>query len=228
MTQIQNADLSPVHRVLQADGRRFSLKLEQPFWTTLEEEAKRQGLVLSRFIHQISSELPLESSLTGFLRLYCLEVLRAHNGSTESDVGSTTPSSNKDLSNGQRLSHLISFFISCPSAGLLLGPNQKIISVNPGFEKWSRLRSESIVGKPIDWHFQIRLPIPVSALMARFANGAPQVINARVSYVAPGRIVVANARVSLAYWAKPEDFVWSVMIEAPTAPGSPLGAPKSA
>jgi predicted DNA-binding ribbon-helix-helix protein len=215
LADVLRFSLSPLHRVLQTEGRRFSLKLEQAFWTTLEEEAKREGLVLPRFIQKVSEDLPTDSSLTGFLRLYCLETLRARARPLGSDQGDPV-----DIFSDQWL-RLVSFFISCPSAGLLLGPNQKIISVNPSFEKWSRVRSDSIIGKPIDWHFQIRLPKPVSAVMELFATGAPQVLSARVSYIAPGRIVVANAKVCLAFWRSPDDFVWSVMIDAPTSPKSP-------
>jgi predicted DNA-binding ribbon-helix-helix protein len=215
---ISKPDLSPLHRVLQTGGRRFSLKLEQGFWKTLEEEAKREGLVLPRFIQKISNDLPIDSSLTGFLRLYCLETLRARNQPLEGEQGVPVA---KVLSD-QR-SRLISYFLSCPSAGLLLGPTQKVISVNPSFEKWSRVRSESIVGNPIDWHFQIRLPKPVSAVMVLFATGETQVISARVSYIAPGRIVVANAKVCLVFWRNPEDFIWSVMIDAPNSSPEPPG-----
>jgi hypothetical protein len=43
-------------------------------------------------------------------------------------------------------------------------------------------------------------------------------LTARISYISPGRIVVANAAVSLVLWNGKDDFVWSVMIDS-TQPG---------
>jgi hypothetical protein len=59
---------------------------------------------------------------------------------------------------------------------------------------------------------------PVGAVLARFAKGVPESLTARISYISPGRIVVANAAVSLVLWNGKDDFVWSVMIDS-TQPG---------
>jgi len=211
----------PVHRVVQADGRRYSLKLEPAYWTILEEEAKREGLALARLVQRVALGVPADASLTGVLRLYCVELLqeRASTGPSVSDPasGSASPSETPPQ---LALRRLMSFFVTCPAAGLLLNPREKVICANRAFEAWSRLRGNYLVGKAVDWHFQLRMAEPVGAVLARFANGIPESLSARISYISPGRIVVANAAVSLVLWTAKDDFVWSVMIDS-AQPGRP-------
>jgi predicted DNA-binding ribbon-helix-helix protein len=218
----------PIHRVVQADGRRYSLKLEPAYWTILEEEAKREGLALARLVQRVALGVPADASLTGVLRLYCVELLRERVSAAPSlsdpGVGSAgtleTPSQ-------VALRRLMSFFVTCPAAGLLLNPREKVICANRAFEAWSRLRGDYLVGKAVDWHFQLRMAEPIGAAMARFAKGVPESLTARISYISPGRIVVANAAVSLVLWTARDDFVWSVMIDS-AQPGHPPAAAAAA
>lgn len=216
----------PIHRVVQADGRRYSLKLEPAYWTILEEEAKREGLALARLVQRVALDVPGDASLTGVLRLYCVELLRerASAALSVSDPGSGSASPSETPSQ-LALRRLISFFVTCPAAGLLLNPREKVICANRAFEAWSRLRGDYLVGKAVDWHFQLRLAEPVGAVLARFAKGVPESVTARISYISPGRIVVANAAVSLVLWNARDDFVWSVMIDsAPSGRPPPIAA----
>lgn len=214
----------PIHRVVQADGRRYSLKLEPAYWTILEEEAKREGLALARLVQRVALGVPADASLTGVLRLYCVELLRERASAVPflSDPGAD-PASPSESPSQLALRRLMSFFVTCPAAGLLLNPREKVICANRAFEAWSRLRGDYLVGKAVDWHFQLRMAEPIGAVMARFAKGVPESLTARISYISPGRIVVANAAVSLVLWTARDDFVWSVMIDS-AQPGRPPAA----
>lgn len=65
-------------RVLQLDGKRYSLRLECAFWSALEAIARRRKLRLNRLVADIASGRPAESNLSSILRVYCLgEVERA-------------------------------------------------------------------------------------------------------------------------------------------------------
>lgn len=65
-------------RVLQLDGKRYSLRLECEFWSALEAIARRRKLRLNRLVAGIASSRPPESNLSSMLRVYCLgEVERA-------------------------------------------------------------------------------------------------------------------------------------------------------
>ncbi|MGE0652724.1 MAG: ribbon-helix-helix domain-containing protein [Alphaproteobacteria bacterium] len=214
----------PIHRVVQADGRRYSLKLEQAYWKILEEEAKREGLPLARLVQRVALGVPADASLTGVLRLYCVELLRERASTVPSRSDSCAHSASPSESPSQlALRRLMSFFVTCPAAGLLLNPHEKVICANRAFETWSRLRGDYLVGKAVDWHFQLRMAEPIGAVMARFAKGVPESLTARISYISPGRIVVANAAVSLVLWTASDDFVWSVMIDS-AQPGRPAAA----
>lgn len=65
-------------RILQLDGKRYSLRLEREFWSALEAIARRRKLRLNRLVADIASRRPAESNLSSMLRVYCLgEVERA-------------------------------------------------------------------------------------------------------------------------------------------------------
>jgi predicted DNA-binding ribbon-helix-helix protein len=240
MSQPEYPTQSAIHRTVQADGQRFSIKLEAAYWSVLKDEAARDALPLAQLIKRIARQVPTDATLTGVLRLYCLEVLRARvpSGTPPPDAvhagqplqsGIPTSPAGTTVAAGpdtRPIHRLFTFFMTCPAAGLLLNATQKVVCVNRAFEEWSRLRSEHILGKPIDWYFQIRLPEPVETVLARFAGGASESLVARVSYIRPGRIVVARAKVSLLHWTGPADFIWSVMIAPPSQrhAASPLTA----
>ena len=66
------APAGPRQRILQADGRRYSLKLEEPFWEALDLAARERGLKLGRLVAQLAAELPGSGNLASQLRLFCL------------------------------------------------------------------------------------------------------------------------------------------------------------
>lgn len=201
-----------IHRVVQADGQRFSLKLEQPYWTVLQEVAEEEKIPVARLVQRISKEVPDGASLTATLRLFCLETVRSQHSQASNVPPRIEETSDLTVSSAPPLERLINFFRFSSSPGLLLNPREEILYVNPAFESWSRLRKDHLIGKPVTWHFQIRMPKPVSNIISEFRSGASNPVMARVSYISPGRITVANAFVSLLLWQDSKNFIWSVMI----------------
>ncbi|MCB9949322.1 MAG: ribbon-helix-helix domain-containing protein, partial [Rhodospirillaceae bacterium] len=59
-------------RIIQADKRRFSLKLEPVFWDALEEIAAARGIRLNRLVAQVAGEAGASSNLASQLRRFCL------------------------------------------------------------------------------------------------------------------------------------------------------------
>lgn len=226
LPETRQASVPLIHRVVQADGRRFSLKFEQPFWTILEEEAGRQELSVARLVQRVAQGTSGDASLTAALRLYCLDVLRERTKEIPSAAAGADEAGAFLRSEEQALRRVVGFFATVPAAGLLLNRQEQVVCVNRAFEEWSRVRGDHLVGKSVHWHFQLRMPEPAATVLQRFADGAPQTLAARVSYISPGRIVVANARVSLVLWNAPEDFFWAIMIETarPSRPQGDLAA----
>src|SRR4051812_6989108 len=43
------------HRILQANGRRYSINIEENYWTILDRIAVRTGIRVSQLVHRIAS-----------------------------------------------------------------------------------------------------------------------------------------------------------------------------
>lgn len=68
-------------RILQRDGKRYSLRLEHEFWAALETIASRRKLRLNRLVADIASHRAGEGNLSSLLRVFCLgEIERASAG----------------------------------------------------------------------------------------------------------------------------------------------------
>src|SRR6185312_4149587 len=68
-------------RILQVDGKRYSLRLEHEFWAALEAIAVRRKLRLNRLVAEIASRRCGETNLSSLLRVFCLgEMERATAG----------------------------------------------------------------------------------------------------------------------------------------------------
>lgn len=199
--------LSPLrHRVLQAEGRRYSIKLEQAYWDILEGLARARNIRLARLIDEIARASKGKSSLSAALRLCCLEAVAEAQGDTG---GAGSKSAGSGGGYGASLENLIN---ANPSPCLLLAQDGRILLANEAFQRWSGVNAESVTGRPYDWYFQLRLPDTLNRTVARMAReGGHQAT--RVSYVAPGRVVVANGRVCLGHYASSQDYTWVVMVE---------------
>ncbi|HLB80344.1 MAG TPA: ribbon-helix-helix domain-containing protein, partial [Dongiaceae bacterium] len=60
------------HRIIQFKGRRFSVKLDDVVWRSLEELAAEAGLRLNRLVAQVARDAA-GAGVTAALRRFCLE-----------------------------------------------------------------------------------------------------------------------------------------------------------
>jgi len=60
-------------RILQLDGKRYSLRLEHEFWAALEAIASRRKLRLNRLVAEIASRRSGDTNLSSLLRVFCLD-----------------------------------------------------------------------------------------------------------------------------------------------------------
>ena len=78
MTEHQDTFLSPLrHRVLQVERRRYSVRLEEAYWSILEKLAAESGYRLAEIIDEVAEAAGRQASLTAALRLRCLAYLQA-------------------------------------------------------------------------------------------------------------------------------------------------------
>ena len=217
MTDREALFLSPLrHRVLQIDGRRYSVRLEEAYWAVLEELARRRGLRLAGIIDEVAVAKG-EASLTSALRLRCL-------GAVEEILadGLKAPGATAAGGGGRYGTSLENLVTANPAPSLLVAQDGKVMFANAAFENWSGVKAEALTGQPYDWFFQLRLSQSLDETVDLLVDGAEGHQPARLSYIAPGRVVVANGVVCLGHYAGPGDFTWIIMI------GNAAGPPSAA
>ena len=208
VTDSQTSFLSPPRqRVLQVDRRRYSVRLEEAYWQILEHLAGDQGVKLSHLVDDVAQEVQGESGLAAALRLRCLSAL------AESGREGQASADHRSAGGGVYGALLENLISANPAPSLLLAEDGRILLANEAFQNWSGVKAESLTGQPYDWFFQLRLAAPVAEIVDRLAHGREGHQRARLSYIAPGRVVVANGRVCLGHYSGPRNFTWIVMIE---------------
>lgn len=68
--------LEPRQRILQRDGQRLSIRLEEEFWEQLAFSAKEEGLKLTDLVFRLIGEYPAENR-SSLLRTYCARWMRS-------------------------------------------------------------------------------------------------------------------------------------------------------
>jgi predicted DNA-binding ribbon-helix-helix protein len=162
-------------RILQLDGKRYSLRLEHEFWAALETTAARRKLRLNRLVADIASRRSGESNLSSRLRVFCLgEMERASAGRSLSlDTGSIN-----------------AFIEAAPTPGLLIDTGQIVLTANNAFVHWSGVKRALLLGQKLVAHFRLQGACGFDALWSRPIREK----ETRIIGVMPGRVRAAEAK----------------------------------
>ncbi len=173
-------------RVLQADGRRYSLKLEPEFWTALSTAAEARGVRSGRLVSDIASSMPRGANLASQIRVFCLADVERRRA-IESERASRA-----ELSSGS--TDLDAVIEQCPTPCLVASKQQRILRINNGFARWYGATAASLSGKPFDHFFKLQMAQPVDAVFRALGAGRMSSANGQILYVLPGRVVSAPVR----------------------------------
>ncbi|MDE2229419.1 MAG: ribbon-helix-helix domain-containing protein [Alphaproteobacteria bacterium] len=188
----------PQQRILQAAGRRYSLRLEAGYWQTLETIAARRRIRLNRLVAEIAAGAG-GANLASHLRVFCLEELRGMTLSRELAAEHTS---------------VLALVQSAPTPALAADAEQRIVAANAPFTEWLGLAPEQVVGTPLLRHFRFRCRpgLAVDALWAELGGTWITAESARMIHIAPGRVLAANARLVpvSATGGRPLCLVWIV------------------
>ncbi|HLF58159.1 MAG TPA: ribbon-helix-helix domain-containing protein [Alphaproteobacteria bacterium] len=193
------------HRIVQLSGRRYSIKLEQGFWTFLEETARSHGLRLNQLVGRLAADHPNEIGFSAALRLYCLTEARARLGAAQEELHKAS------LATGT--TDLAAIVGACPAPSVVLAYDRTIRMVNEPFARWLGADHQALIGKPVEHFFQIRGHFRLDELWARFGQGFTSAVPAKLAYVAPGRVVVAKAFLCATAIKGPDDFSCLIMLD---------------
>lgn len=196
------------HRIVQHHGRRYSIKLEEAVWQTLDSIAEGFGVRLNQLIGQVAAGLSDNNSLTAALRLFCLEQSLQRITTLERDLNDRSL-----VSSGVPIASIVE---ACPSPCLLVRAPDEILRINEPGRAWFGAEGEALIGKALSHYLQIRCKPKLTEILDAYANGAVNSYPARVVYLRPGRLVMAKASLCPAQIGRDGKPVYLVMID--TAP----------
>jgi len=162
-------------RILQLDGKRYSLRLEHEFWAALEAIASRRKLRLNRLVAEIASRRSGDTNLSSLLRVFCLgEMERATAGRSL-------------VLDGASINALIE---AAPAPGLLLDADQLVLAANDAFLHWSGVKRALLLRQKLATHFRLQSASSFDGLWSRpIREEATRIVG-----IMPGRILAAEAK----------------------------------
>ena len=195
------------HRILQHAGRRYSLKLDEIVWETLEELAEEGGLRLNELVARVAQEAGDDAGLTNALRNYCLGELRRRLSQRDAEIKTLT------LTSRGVPAALIAQ--ACPTPCFLIGNDQLILETNEPAQKWMSTPGTALAGKIVDHYLQIKSMPPIDEVVRQFRDGARRLFAARVLHLRPGRLVMARATLCPATIDanRPQDFAYFLIVQ---------------
>ena len=206
------SSLRPLQRILQADGRRYSLKLEAPFWEALALAARERGIKLGRLVAELARERPGEGNLASQLRVFCLT-------EGERRLRSVAATASQ-ASLGAGATNVETLVELCPASCLVMTRDRRIVRVNTAFGCWYGSAYVNLPGKTLDHFFKLRMASSYESVMAAFETGTMQAAKAHLLYVVPGRVVAGTARMMPVARVSADEFSILIMVEG----NAPAGA----
>lgn len=193
------------HRIIQHAGRRFSVKLEDVVWNSLEELAAQSGMRLNQLVAQIASRAGDGANLTGSLRQYCLESALQRIKELERQL------------EDQRLSRggvpITLFAEACPAPCLIVDAEHKMMRANAAACEWMGTSEEALIGKSVQHYFQIKSATSLDEIVSQYGASVFSTFSARIVYVRPGRLVVARAKICPGTVRGPGDLAYLILVD---------------
>lgn len=168
-------------RILQFDGRRYSLRLEPDFWSALEGIAARRRQRLNRLVAEIAMQRSCGANLSSALRVFCL---------AEVQRGALSRPMPPDRAS------LLALAESAPLPCLVFGGDQKILALNHAFARWVGLPRERLLGEPMLRHFLFPTIRSLAEMWAGFPREAAPPQPLPLISIEPGRLLTGNAKLS--------------------------------
>lgn len=182
-------------RVVQWNHRRYSLRLEPPFWRALEFEAAARAIRLNQLVGQIARGSD-GGNLASRLRCYCLA--QAERRAGEHALSPQRP-------------EMLALFDQSPSPAVILAENGSIRRLNRAFTARFEGAEHRFLGKSFLRSFQVQTAEPVSRAWQQFAEGRTDPLSGRLAHIERGRVSSAAIRLQPISARRPERFnivVW--------------------
>jgi predicted DNA-binding ribbon-helix-helix protein len=200
-----SSPLKPLQRILQADGRRYSLKLEPPFWDALELAARERSMKLGRLIAELAAGRRDDGNLASYLRVFCLT-----EGERRLQIVAADASQASLAAGATNVETLVEL---CPAPCLVMTRDRRIVRVNSAFGRWYGSAYVNLPGKTLDHFFKLRTASSYETVIAAFETESMQAAKAQLLYVVPGRVVAGAARMMPVARVSADEFSILIMVE---------------
>jgi predicted DNA-binding ribbon-helix-helix protein len=159
-------------RIVQHDGKRFSLRLEEAFWHMLERIARRRQMRLGQFIATYEGV-----NFSSYLRVYAQA--DAQRELARQDIGLSP-------------FDIVDILRNCPAPGLLIQHNRTIIEVNNALFQWLGAQAPTLRLQNFDTIFEPRVTRPLNETMDLLYDGTVKRTQIQVVYTPPVTETVPN------------------------------------
>jgi len=170
---------TPRPRIVQYRNKRYSVRLEPIYWQTLEVLAERQRKRLGRFVAELAGSYE-GPNFSSFLRVYCM--LEGEQALARETLGPTHHG-------------LLDVVTNCPNPGLILSRYRTVIAYNRAFGEWLGPADVAVIGAELTTLVQVRTRRSLSDVWQDLVSGREPKADAKLLYVAPGRVNAAQATI---------------------------------
>lgn len=170
---------APKPRIVQYRNKRYSVRLEPIYWQTLEVLAERQRLRLGRFVAELAERYE-GPNFSSYLRVFCM--LEGEQALARETLGPTHHG-------------LLDVVTNCPNPGLILSRYRTVIAYNGAFGEWLGPADVAVIGAELTTLVQVRTRRSLTEVWQDLVNGREAKADAKLLYVAPGRVNAAQATI---------------------------------
>jgi predicted DNA-binding ribbon-helix-helix protein len=170
---------TPKPRIVQYRNKRYSVRLEPIYWQTLEVLADRQRMRLGRFVAELADNYD-GPNFSSFLRVFCM--LEGEQALARETLGPTHHG-------------LLDVVTNCPNPGLILSRYRTVIAYNRAFGEWLGPANVAVIGAELTTLVQVRTRRSLNDVWQDLVSGREPRTDAKLLYVAPGRVNAAQATI---------------------------------
>lgn len=191
---------APKPRIVQYRNKRYSVRLEPIYWQTLEVLADRDRKRLGRFVAELAENYE-GHNFSSYLRVFCM--LEGERALARETLGPTHHG-------------LLDVVTNCPNPGLILSRYRTVIAYNISFGEWLGPADVAVVGAELTTLVQVRTRRSLTEVWQDLVDGRETMADAKLLYVAPGRVNAAQASI-LALRSQAYQEFYAVMWLSPQA-----------
>ncbi len=170
---------TPRPRIVQYRNKRYSVRLEPIYWQTLEVLADRKRMRLGRFVAELAENYE-GPNFSSYLRVFCM--LEGEQALARETLGPTHHG-------------LLDVVTNCPNPGLILSRYRTVIAYNRSFGDWLGPADVAVIGAELTTLVQVRTRRSLSDVWQDLVSGREPKADAKLLYVAPGRVNAAQATI---------------------------------